>query len=211
MADNKSDIKHVSQRAVRKGKFEGVLVFDLNIFEDARGSFTEVWQPEAMKELGLPAVQPQQFGIALSKKGAIRAIHAEPYDKIVHVTTGKVFTALVDLRKDSSTFGQIEYFELSADQMLFIPKGVGNGVQAISEEDVRYCYLVTGLWSAEKAYAGEYLAINYADADLNIEWPVAEKIVSLKDQQNPTMRDTFPEKFNGSRQKLASIITEHNN
>lgn len=195
MADNRSDINQVSDRAAHPGTLPGVLLFDLNIFEDARGSFTEVWQTEVMQELGLPAINPQQFGIARSKKGAIRAIHAEPYDKVVHVTTGKVFTALVDLRQGSETFGQIETFELTPDNMLFIPKGVGNGVQAISDEDVRYCYLVTGLWSADKAYSGQYLAINYADPDLNIQWPIAEKIVSLKDQQNPSMREAFPERW----------------
>lgn len=197
MADNKSDIKQVGERAVRKAKFEGVLIFELNIFEDARGSFTEVWQTEAMQAMGMPPVNPQQLGIARSKKGAIRAIHAEPYDKVVHTITGKVFTALVDLRPDSKTFGQVDSFELTPNQMLFIPKNVGNGVQAISDEDVFYCYCVTGVWSAEKAYAGQYLAINYADPDLNIQWPIGAegRIVSLKDQQNPMMREVFPEKF----------------
>ncbi len=199
MTDNKSDVKQTSSRAVHKTKFEGMLIFDLNIFEDPRGKFTEVWQTEAMAELGLPEVNPKQLGIAHSKKGTIRAIHAEPYDKIVHVVRGKVFCAMTDLRKDSKTFGEVETFELDCNQMLFIPKGVGNGVQAISDEDVDYVYCVTGLWSAEKAYSGGYLAINFADPDLNIQWPIGEDgwIVSLKDQQNPTMRESFPEKYNG--------------
>lgn len=197
MADNKSDITQVSKRAANKTKFGGMLIFDLNIFEDKRGKFTEVWQTEAMQELGLPDVNPKQLGIAHSRKGTIRAIHAEPYDKIVHVVRGRVFCAMVDLRTNSPTFGELDTFELGQDQMLFIPKGIGNGVQAISEEDVDYVYCVTGLWSADKAYSGQYVAINYADPDLNISWPIGddENIVSLKDQQNPTMRETFPEHF----------------
>lgn len=197
MADNKSDIKHVSKRQVHKTGFEGMLIFDLNIFEDPRGRFTEVWQTEEMQKLGLPVLEPKQLGIAHSHKGTIRAIHAEPYDKVVHVVRGKVFCAMVDLRSGSSTFGKVETFELDPHQMLFIPKGVGNGVQAISDEDVDYVYCVTGVWSAKKAYSGGYLAINYADPDLNIKWPIGSEgwIVSLKDQQNPAMRETFPEKF----------------
>lgn len=197
MTDNKSDISQVSSRAVHKTKFEGMLLFDLNIFDDARGRFTEVWQTEVMQEMGLPAVQPQQLGIAHSKKGTIRAIHAEPYDKIVHPAQGRVFCAMVDLRPDSETFGELETFELDETKMLFIPKGIGNGVQAISDEEVIYVYCVNGLWSAEKAYSGQYIAINYADKDLNIQWPIGEDgwIISLKDQQNKTMRETFPEKF----------------
>ncbi len=199
MADNKADIRQVSERGVHKTKFEGMLIFDLNIFEDPRGGFTEVWQTEAMQSLGLPELQPKQLGISHSHKGTIRAIHAEPYDKVVHVVRGKVFCAMVDLRKDSSTFAQVEKFELDPAQMLYIPKGVGNGLQAISEEDVDYVYCVTGVWSAEKAYSGQYLAINFNDPDLNIDWPIgADKwIVSLKDRQNPSMQQTFPEKYHG--------------
>lgn len=197
MNDNKSDIEQVSSRGVRKTKFDGMLVFDLNVFKDTRGSFTEVWQTEAMQELGLPAVNPKQLGISRSKRGTIRAIHAEPYDKIIHVIQGRIFVAMVDLRKDSATFAQVDSFELDNKQMLFIPNGVGNSFQAISDEDVIYCYCVTGVWSAEKAYSGQYIAVNYADPDLNIAWPISKdaQIVSLKDQQNPMMRELFPEHF----------------
>jgi dTDP-4-dehydrorhamnose 3,5-epimerase len=199
MADNKSDVKQVGHRSVHKTGLEGMLLFDLNIFEDPRGHFTEVWQTEAMQVLGLPVIEPKQLGIAHSKKGTIRAIHAEPYDKVVHVVSGLVFCAMVDLRTDSQTFGKVETFELSPKQMLFIPKGVGNGVQAISDEDVDYVYCVTGIWSAEKAYSGQYLAVNFGDPDLNIQWPIGANgwIVSLKDQQNPSMRQIFPDKFHG--------------
>ncbi len=199
MADNKSDISQTSHRNIHKTRFDGMLIFDLNIFEDPRGRFTEVWQSEAMQPMGLPTFEPKQLGIAHSKKGTIRAIHAEPYDKVVHVVRGKVFCAMVDLRVESDTFGQVDTFELDPTQMLFIPKGVGNGVQAISDEDVDYVYCVTGIWSADKAYSGQYLAINFNDPDLKIKWPIGPDgwIISLKDQQNPSMRETFPDKFNG--------------
>lgn len=195
--DIKADIKQVSSRAVHATKFDGMLIFDLNIFEDNRGKFTEVWQTEAMKEMGLPEVNPQQLGISRSKKGAIRAIHAEPYDKIIHVIEGRIFCAMVDLRAGSKTFGEVDTFELDNTKMLFIPNGVGNAFQAVSDEDVLYCYCVTGVWSADKAYSGQYIAVNYADPDLAIQWPLGpdQQIVSLKDQANKTMRELFPERF----------------
>jgi dTDP-4-dehydrorhamnose 3,5-epimerase len=195
MANNNSDIEQISERGVHKTKFKGMLLLDLNVFVDPRGSFTEVWQTEAMQQMGLPAVQPQQLGIVRSKKGAIRGIHAEPYDKIVHTVQGRVFCAMVDLRKDSDTFGEVDTFELDNTKMLFIPSGIGNSAQAVSEEDVIYAYCVAGLWSAEKAYSGQYTAINFADSDLDIQWAIGSegRIVSLKDQQNKTMRELFPE------------------
>lgn len=197
MADIKSDIIQRSSRAAHKTKFDGMLVFDLNIFDDSRGRFTEVWQTEAMQELGLPPITPQQLGVSQSKRGAIRAVHAEPYDKVIYTIQGKIFVAMVDLRADSETFGQVDEFELDNTQMLYIPKGIGNAFQAISDEDVLYCYCVTGVWSAEKAYSGQYIAINYADPDLAIHWPITgeDQIVSLKDKANPTMREVFPERF----------------
>lgn len=196
MADIKADITQISSRTVHTTKFEGMLIFDLNIFEDARGRFTEVWQTEAMQELGLPAVQPQQLGVSRSKKGSIRAIHAEPYDKIISPLTGRIFCGMTDLRPDSKTFGQTDCFELDNTKMLFIPSGIGNGFQAISEEDVLYCYCTAGVWSAEKAYSGQYVAINYADPDLAIDWPITDgAIVSLKDKSNKTMREAFPEQY----------------
>jgi dTDP-4-dehydrorhamnose 3,5-epimerase len=197
MADNKSDVRQISERGVHQTKFDGMLIFDLNIFEDKRGLFTEVWQSEAQQEMGLPALEPKQLGISRSHRGTIRAIHAEPYDKVIHPVEGKIFCAMVDLRPDSQTFGEVDTFELDNTKMLFIPNGIGNSFQAISDEDVIYVYCVTGLWSADKAYSGQYVAINYQDPDLNIQWPIAggQEIVSLKDQQNPTMREVFPEKY----------------
>src|SRR5579862_3323256 len=104
MANNKSDINQTSHRAAHKTKFDGMLIFDLNIFEDPRGRFTEVWQTEAMQHMGLPSLEPKQLGISHSRRGTIRAIHAEPYDKIVHVVRGRMFCAMVDLRAESATF-----------------------------------------------------------------------------------------------------------
>lgn len=197
MTDNKADIKQISQRDVHKTKFKGMLLFDLNIFNDTRGSFTEVWQTEAMQELGLTEVNPKQLGISRSRKGVIRAIHAEPYDKIIHPISGKIFVAMVDLREDSETFGQVDTFEVDNTKMLFIPKGIGNAFQAISDEEVIYCYCVTGVWNAEKAYSGQYIAVNYKDPDLNIQWPISggKEIVSIKDSQNKTMRELYPERY----------------
>jgi dTDP-4-dehydrorhamnose 3,5-epimerase len=197
MSDIKSDIRQVGVRAVNKTKFDGMLVFDLNIFDDERGVFTEVWQTEAMQELGLPDINPKQLGVSRSKKGTIRAIHAEPYDKIISPLQGRIFVAMVDLRTDSVTFGQVDSFELDNKKMLFIPKGIGNAFQAISDEEVIYCYCTAGVWSAEKAYSGQYIAVNYADPDLNIQWPIGPEgqIISLKDKANKSLRELFPEKF----------------
>jgi len=196
MSNNKADIKQTGSRSVKETSFEGMLLFELNQFEDKRGSFTELWQTEEMQKLGLPDVNPKQVGISKSNKGTIRAVHAEPYDKIISPIEGEIFVAMVDLRTDSETFGKVDSFQMDSTQMLFIPKGIGNSFQALSDK-VIYCYCVTGLWSSEKAYSGGYVAVHYADPDLNIDWPIGpeNQIVSMKDQNNPTMREAFPDKY----------------
>jgi dTDP-4-dehydrorhamnose 3,5-epimerase len=172
-----------------------MLIFDLNIFNDNRGSFTEVWQTEEMQKLGLPELKPAQLGISRSRKGTIRGVHAEPWEKLIHVINGTAFIAISDIRPDSPTYGEVETFELTSNQALFLPKGLGNAFQAMT--DVDYCYFVTGLWSADTAYTGGYVQIRFNDEDLAIDWPIQgnEQIVSIKDRQNPSLRETYPEKY----------------
>lgn len=200
MSDTKADISKVSELDVHQTKLPGMLLFDLNKFDDPRGSFTEIWQTETMQKLGLPKFKPKQLGVSRSKKGTIRAIHAEPYAKILSPLTGRIFVAMVDLRTDSTTFGTVDSFELTPTQMLYVPSGIGNAFQAVSDEDVLYCYCVSDVWSPEKAYSGGYMAVHYADPDLAIAWPVLDgkEIVSIKDRQNKTMRELFPEKYTGA-------------
>lgn len=197
MSNNNADITKVSELSAHQTKLPGMLLFDLNKFDDPRGSFTEIWQTETMQKLGLPEFNPKQLGVSRSKKGTIRAIHAEPYAKILSPLTGRIFVAMVDLRTDSETFGKVDSFTLTPAQMLYVPSGIGNAFQAVSDEDVLYCYCVSDVWSPEKAYSGSYIAVNYADPDLDIAWPIlgGKEIVSIKDKQNKTMRELFPEKY----------------
>lgn len=177
-------------------KINGLLVLDINVFPDERGAFAEAWQKPKMAALGLPQITPMQMSVSHSKKGVIRGVHAEPWEKYIHIAHGKVFAAISDLRPDSATFGVVETFELDQHKALFLPKGMGNSFQALTDE-VAYVYLVTGEWSRELADKKQYLAVVYNDPDLAIDWPIKgeAQIVSDKDQAAPTLREVFPEKF----------------
>ena len=170
----------------------GVLLLDLDVFPDERGSFREVWQTEKMSALGLPDFRPVQSNISESKYGVIRGVHAEPWDKLIHLAYGTAFAAIVDLREDQPTFGEVATFELDSSKVLYLPKGMGNSFQATSELAV-YAYLVTAHWSADLPYK----AIAFDDPDLAINWPVSgeSQIVSEKDRRHPTMRQEYPNKY----------------
>lgn len=172
----------------------GLLLLPLTPASDERGSFREVWRVDWAEKFGWPKLAPVQWNISESRRGVIRGIHAEPWDKLVHVAAGTAFAAIVDLRKDQTTFGTVATFNLDSTQALYIPQGLGNSFQATSER-ATYAYLVTGLWQPGTRYP----SVALDDPDLNIAWPIAPgpDDISPKDQKNPRLRDLFPEKFKG--------------
>jgi dTDP-4-dehydrorhamnose 3,5-epimerase len=109
-----------------------------------------------------------------------------------------MFAAIVDARPESETFGKHEEFIFdntskdSTHLALFISKGLGNSICAFGNTDVNYMYLVDDYWDNTKAKG-----ITWDDPDLNINWPVPDPIISDRDKNNLTMRELFPEKYEG--------------
>lgn len=171
----------------------GLYTIDLMIHADSRGSFREAYQAAKLEALGLPSLGPVQWNISDNvRPGIIRGIHAEPWDKYIHVIHGRVLAALIDLRPESPTFGQHRTFELDSTKALFAVRGFGNAYQVL-EPNTIYGYLVNAHWTAGQKYP----SVRYDDPDLAIPWPLVPGAddVSDKDRQNPTLREAFPEKF----------------
>ena len=168
---------------------DGLFVIDLDRFDDTRGSFREAFQQEKLAALGLPALNPVQWNIAEnSRRGIVRGIHAEPWDKYIHVLAGEIFAAIVDLRRDSPTFAAVETFTLDRSRALYVAQGLGNAYQVLSD-GAFYGYLVNAHWRASEPY----LAIAWNDPHLAIRWPlpVSHADLSAKDRALPTLRDVF--------------------
>lgn len=172
----------------RQTSIGGLWYIELDVHGDERGSFREAYQAEKLAKLGVPPIQPVQWNISESAYGTIRGMHAEPWEKYIHMPFGTAFSAIVDLRPDSPTFKKVETFELNSSNALQLPRGMANGFAATSEKLV-YAYLVTEHWRPD----GEYQAIAYNDSDLAIDWPIpeADRIVSDKDQANPTLQEAL--------------------
>ena len=78
---------------------DGLLVLDLQVHEDERGWFKEAWQRARMTAEGLPDFRPVQSNVAFNATaGTTRGLHAEPWDKLVTVGTGRVQGGGWDLR-----------------------------------------------------------------------------------------------------------------
>ncbi len=167
----------------------GLLVVRLPLHEDARGWFKENWQRQKMVALGLPDFGPVQNNVSFNaRRGATRGIHTEPWDKFVTVTSGRAFGAWVDMR-EGATFGTTYTVEIDPSVAVFVPRGVGNSYQTL-DDAVAYTYLVNEHWRAGETYP----ALDLADPDVAIAWPIplAEAEISDKDRTNPRLADVVP-------------------
>ncbi|MDR0285384.1 MAG: sugar nucleotide-binding protein [Propionibacteriaceae bacterium] len=162
----------------------GLLVVRLDVHGDNRGWFKETWQREKMTALGLPDFGPVQNNMSFNAtRGTTRGIHAEPWDKFVTAATGRFFGAWVDLREGPS-FGTVFTTEVDESVAVFVPCGVANGYQTLTDA-VSYSYLVNAHWS--EAMIPQYAYLNLADPTVAIPWPIplAEAEISDKDRQHP--------------------------
>ncbi|MBA5812987.1 dTDP-4-dehydrorhamnose 3,5-epimerase family protein [Leuconostoc lactis] len=169
----------------------GMLEFDIPVHGDNRGWFKENFQKEKMVPLGFPefffAEGKLQNNVSFSRQGVLRGLHAEPWDKYISVAdNGKVLGAWVDLRAGES-FGHVYQTVIDASKGIFVPRGVANGFQVLSET-VSYSYLVNDYWALE--LKPKYAFVNYADPALGIEWAdVANAEVSEADKNHPLLKD----------------------
>ncbi len=174
---------------VNQTEIEGLLLIDIPLHGDARGWFKENWQREKMVALGLPDFVPVQNNMSFNEApGVTRGIHAEPWDKLVSVATGRAFCAWVDLR-EGEDFGRIVTAELTPGRAVFVPRGVGNSYQALTESTC-YSYLVNEHWSAEAK--DKYTFLNLDHPDIDWPMPLAEATISDADRHHPRLADVRP-------------------
>lgn len=170
--------------ASRTTSIDGLIIFDLSVHGDNRGWFKENWQRSKMLEHGLPDFGPVQNNMSFNAQaGVTRGMHAEPWDKFVSVAVGSVFGAWVDLRAGSPTFGATVTQEITPDVAVYVPRGIGNGFQAL-EDGTLYTYLVNDHWTPDA---------EYSFANLNmIDWPLEPTEISDKDKNHPALIDATP-------------------
>jgi dTDP-4-dehydrorhamnose 3,5-epimerase len=148
-------------------------------FEDERGLFYESYNQNRFAENGITENFVQD-NYSWSKKGVIRGLHFQyapmAQGKLVRCMTGKVIDVVVDIRKDSPTYGQHEKFVLDSaiGNMLYVPAGFAHGFVAL--EETIFVYKCTEYW-----HKASESGIIYNDADLNINWEEPNPIVSSKD------------------------------
>ncbi|ADJ65878.1 dTDP-4-dehydrorhamnose 3,5-epimerase [Herbaspirillum seropedicae] len=172
----------------------GVLVLEPTVFEDARGHFFEAFNARQFKALTGLSPEFVQDNQSHSKAGVLRGLHYQlhqPQGKLVRVIQGEITDVVVDLRRQSPSFGQWASVTLSAQnrRQLWIPEGFAHGFHVRSDiADVQY--KTTAYWSAP-----DERCIRWDDPDLAIDWQLtAPPLLSDKDRQGVYWRqaELFP-------------------
>lgn len=166
-----------------------VLIFEPRVFGDERGFFLESWNAREFDNAVGLKVQFVQDNHSRSQRGVLRGLHyqvKQPQGKLVRVARGRVFDAVVDLRKSSVTFGQWVATELSEDnhRQFWIPPGFAHGFLVLSES-------ADFIYKATDYYAPEHeRCLIWNDPAVGINWPVNEApILSAKDRAGLPLRD----------------------
>ena len=169
-------------------KIPDVKLIEPDLFEDERGFFFESFNQQKFNE----AIGQKRYFVqdnhSKSKKGVLRGLHyqEEPFaqGKLIRVINGEVFDVVVDIRKDSPSYGQwiSEKLSVNNKKQLWIPEGFAHGFYTISDY-AEVVYKVTNFYKPNYAKI-----IDALDISLNINWPSSkEKIIrSFEDQFEST-------------------------
>jgi dTDP-4-dehydrorhamnose 3,5-epimerase len=172
----------------------GVILIEPQVFGDNRGFFMETWHALKFKEAGIDTgfVQDNQ---SRSTQWTLRGMHMQvehTQGKLVRVSAGSVFDAVVDLRRDSPSFGHWWGTELSDQNhhMLWVPPGLAHGI-LVTSASADFLYKCTDIYSP-----AHERTLAWNDPTVGIEWPlpagVAPKL-SAKDMTGQSFADV--EKF----------------
>jgi dTDP-4-dehydrorhamnose 3,5-epimerase len=166
----------------------GVVLIKPQVFNDARGFFYESYRHDRLEEAGITANFVQD-NHSRSMCGTLRGLHYQlrrPQAKICRVVTGEVLDVAVDIRRGSSTFGKSVSAVLSAENKLsiFIPAGFAHGFLVLSDS-ADFLYKCTDYY-----YADDQYGIAWNDPELNIQWGIADPLLSDKDRKRLALSKT---------------------
>ena len=158
------------------------VVLTPTVFSDGRGRFFESYKEETFNEALGQEVNFVQDNESFSSKGVLRGLHfqkgAFAQAKLVRVVHGSVLDVAVDLRPDSTTYGEHFSIELSADnkKQLFVPRGFAHGFVVLSDTAV-FSYKCDNYYNKESESG-----IIYNDPTLNIDWILPSEQLQLSEK-----------------------------
>lgn len=170
-------------------KLDGCFIIESKIIKDDRGYFMESFNKNTFQNGINQEINFVQDNQSFSTKGVLRGLHYQIGEhaqaKLVRVLQGEVLDVAVDIRPDSSTYGQYEAVVLSAEnqRQFFVPRGFAHGFLVLSDT-ATFFYKCDNFYNKESEGG-----LIYNDSMVNINWQFdTEKlIISEKDLVQPTL------------------------
>jgi dTDP-4-dehydrorhamnose 3,5-epimerase len=167
-------------------RLQGPILLEPVVHGDERGFFQETYRRNVLAELGIHEewVQDNQ---SRSRRGVVRGMHFQPgMAKLVRCARGAILDVLVDIRRESPSFGSWEAFPLNDEthHQLYAPDGFAHGFCVLSEvADV--IYKCSAYYDAERESG-----FRFDDPDVGIEWPTSLELrTSARDREAPLLRE----------------------
>jgi dTDP-4-dehydrorhamnose 3,5-epimerase len=165
-------------------KLKGVYIIEQAVFADERGQFVKTFHEDFFKKQNLEYDFKESY-YSDSYKNVIRGMHFQtpPHDhtKIATVITGKVVDVIVDIKKNSPTYGEYLEIELSRDshQSVYIPSGYAHGFCSLTDHSIVY-YITSTVYNQEHDQGIRWDSFGY-------QWPIKNPLISKRDKSFPTL------------------------
>ncbi|MBU9848762.1 dTDP-4-dehydrorhamnose 3,5-epimerase [Rahnella aceris] len=168
----------------------GVKLVEPKVFGDDRGFFLETFQQNRYKEMLEIDLDFVQDNHSRSSKNVLRGLHfqtSKPQGKLVRVVRGEVFDVVVDIRRESATFGKWVGVYLSEDNknQLWVPPGLAHGFVVISDF-ADFEYKCTDYYDPKNEGC-----LIWNDPEVGVKWPVSEPLLSAKDALGQGFSELF--------------------
>jgi len=163
---------------VSKTILEGVLLIELDVFEDFRGEYVETYNEALYRENGID-VKFIQDDISVSFRNVLRGIHGDGVTwKLISCLYGKFYLVVVNGDKQSRNFGKWESFVLSEKnrRQVLVPPNYGNAHLVLSDTAI-FHYKQSTYYDRSKQFT-----YKWDDPRLNIWWPIKNPILSIRDE-----------------------------
>ena len=166
----------------------GLVLCKPKLIEDERGFFCETFRKDLLEDFISEKLNFCQNNTSKSSFGVLRGLHfqnaPQAQTKLISVANGEILDVVLDLRKDSSTYGKhysIILNDINNFQLL-VPKGFAHGFISLSEA-VRVNYQVDNYYSAENEFG-----VNPLDDDLKINWILEKNQIIINHKDKSSMK-----------------------
>ena len=166
-------------------ELNGVYLIELQPHADARGFYKRLWGKNELESLGLSA-EIDNVGLSFNaKRGTVRGMHyqAAPFEeiKLVQCVRGEIYDVILDIRRDSETFGKWIAVNLSpqGNCAVYIPKGLAHGFQTL-EDDSEVLYCISAKYDVAAAHG-----VRWNDPKFGIKFPLEITNINERDANYP--------------------------